>query len=122
MNGLDPFGVFRGGECLTDSFRVAQKSNSVNGVASVGRTSMSFEAFDEGTGNEMVPGSEVVHILPGACISLSIDHLATVEVECESLSGAGYGIKSRGRRGGKYRRGWALGFAITFPEGALGGE
>ncbi len=66
-------------------------------------------------GNKMFPGFEVMRILASADVSLSINHLATVEIECEALSGDRHGIKGgwRSRRG---RSGWALGFAVTFPK------
>ena len=83
---------------------------------------MSFETFDEGAGNEMVPRCDVTHVLARAYVSFCVNHLASPEIECETFGGARHRIKCGWRRGGGGRGNWALGFAVTFPERSFGGE
>jgi hypothetical protein len=59
-------------------------------------------------GNKMFPGFEVMRILASADVSLSVNHLATAEIECEALSVAPHRIKSGWRRGRRGRSRWAL--------------
>ena len=103
-------------------FWVAQKGNSVDSVLVFGRTHVGFETFYEGGSDEMLPGCQVVHVLASAGASLSVNRLATVEIERESLSGAHHGIEGGWERGRRGRGRWALRIAVTFPEGFLGSE
>jgi hypothetical protein len=36
--------------------------------------------------NEMFSGGDVAHVLASADVSLSVDHLASAEIECKALS------------------------------------
>jgi len=70
----------------------------------------------------MVPRCDVTHVLARAYVSFGVDHLASPEIECETFGGVRHRIKCGCRRGGGGRGGWALGFAVTFPERSFGGE
>ena len=81
-----------------------------------------FESFNEGACDEMFSGVDVAHVLARADVAFGINHLARSEIECEALSGARHMIE-RGWGWAEWRRGGrSLGFAVTFPEGAFGGE
>ena len=83
---------------------------------------MGFWTFTEGSRDEMFSGVDVAHVVARADVALGVNHLARSEIECEALSGARHMIERGWGRFERRRGGWALGFAVTFPEGAFGGE